>query len=143
MSYELIFLINTFSSFFMAGLIWTVQLVHYPSFHFVGSDNFSAFQHHHVHSIAKIVIPVMVTEITTSFGLALIDGWFSLNAAGFYIVVLIWAATGLFSVPAHSKLEQNKDESAINKLVTTNWTRTLLWSVKSGISIWIFWNLIK
>ncbi|WP_428235309.1 hypothetical protein [Gracilimonas sp.] len=143
MSYELIFLINTFSSFFMVGLIWTVQLVHYPSFHFVGTDNFSAFQHHHVHSIDKIVIPVMVAEITSSFGLAWIDGWFSLNAVGFYIVVLIWAATGIFSVPAHSELEKSKDDSAIKKLVTTNWVRTVLWTVKSGINSWILWNLIK
>lgn len=143
MSYELIFLINTFSSFFMTGLIWTVQRVHYPSFHFVGTGNFSALQHHHVHSIDKIVIPVMVTEITSSFGLAWIDGWLSLNAVGFYVVVLIWAATGLFSVPAHSKLEKAKDEEAIKKLVSTNWIRTVLWTAKSGINAWILWNLIR
>lgn len=143
MSYELIFLINTFSSFFMTGLIWVVQLVHYPSFHFVGTKNFQAFQQHHVNSIDKIVIPVMVAEITSSFGLAWIDGWFSLNASGFYLVIAIWAATGLFSVPAHSRLENSKDVNAIKKLVSTNWVRTVLWTIKSGINTWILWNLIK
>jgi len=143
MSSELIFLVNTFSSFFMTGLIWIVQLVHYPSFHFVGNTNFEAFQKHHVNSIDKIVIPVMVAEITSSFGLAWIDGWFSLNAVGFYVVILIWAATGLFSVPAHSKLESGKDEAAITKLVSTNWIRTLLWTTKSGITFWVLMNLIS
>ncbi len=81
----------------------------------------------------------MVAEITSSFGLAWIDGWFSLNATGFYIVVLIWAATGLFSVPAHSKLEKAKDELAIKKLVTTNWVRTVLWTVKSGITSYLLY----
>ena len=126
----------------MTGLIWIVQLVHYPSFHFVGTDNFEAFQQHHVRSIDKIVIPVMVTEITSSFGLTWIDGWFSLNAIGFYVVISIWAATGLFSVPAHSKLEESKDDDAIDKLVSTNWIRTLLWTVKSGITAYLLYQFI-
>ena len=126
----------------MTGLIWMVQQVHYPSFHFVGADNFEAFQHHHVTSIDKIVIPVMVAEITSSFGLAWIDGWFSLNAAGFYMVILIWVATGLFSVPAHSIIEKGKDDSAITKLVTTNWIRTILWTLKSALSFYLLMQMI-
>ena len=142
MSYELIFLINVFTSFFMTGLIWIVQLVHYPSFHFVGADNFVDFQKHHVNSIDKIVIPVMVAEITSSFGLAWIDGWLSLNGIGFYMVILIWAATGLFSVPAHSIIEAGKDDKAINKLVSTNWIRTVLWTAKSGLSFYLLYKMI-
>ena len=126
----------------MTGLIWIVQLVHYPSFHFVGTDNFEAFQQHHVKSIDKIVIPVMVAEITSSFGLAWIDGWFSLNAAGLFIVIMIWAATGLFSVPAHSRLEQSKDENAIKKLVSSNWIRTVLWTLKSALSFYLLMQMI-
>lgn len=126
----------------MTGLIWLVQLVHYPSFHFVGTKNFGVFQQHHVHSIDKIVIPVMIAEITSSFGLAWMDGWLSLNATGFYVVILIWAATGLFSVPAHSKLESSKDDEAIRKLVSTNWIRTVLWSAKSGLSFYLLYTML-
>lgn len=142
MSVELIFLINTFASFFMTGLIWIVQLVHYPSFHYVGEDNFKAFQLHHVNSIDKIVIPVMVAELATSFGLAWADGFLSLNATGFYLVILIWASTGLFSVPAHTKLESSKDDQAIKKLVSTNWFRTILWSLKSGLNLYLLYHLL-
>lgn len=137
---ELIFLTNTFTSFFMMGLIWLVQLVHYPSFRFVSEDNYADFQNHHVHRIDKIVIPVMVAEITTSFALSWFDGFLSLNALGFYIVLMIWISTGLFSVPAHSKLESGKDLNAINRLVSTNWIRTILWTLKSGLS---FYLLVK
>ena len=143
MSPELIFLINTFASFFMTGLIWIVQLVHYPSFHYVGADNFKAFQLHHVNSIDKIVIPVMIAEIATSFGLAWMDGFLSLNAAGFYIVILIWVCTGLFSVPTHTKLESLKNEPAIRKLVSTNWFRTVLWSLKSSLNFYLLTELIQ
>ncbi|HKK24288.1 MAG TPA: hypothetical protein VJ941_01615 [Gracilimonas sp.] len=142
MSVELIFLINTFASFFMTGLIWIVQLVHYPSFHYVGEDNFKAFQLHHVNSIDKIVIPVMVVELATSFGLAWADGFLSLNATGFYLVILIWISTGLFSVPAHTKLESYKDDQAIKKLVSTNWFRTILWSLKSGLNLYLLYHLL-
>ncbi|HET8864256.1 MAG TPA: hypothetical protein VFM80_01080 [Gracilimonas sp.] len=86
------------------------------------------------------MIPVMVAEIATSFGLAWIDGFTSLNAFGFYVVILIWAATGLFSIPAHSKLEDHKNEAAINTLVSTNWIRTILWTIKSGISFCLLYQ---
>ncbi|MCH2451330.1 MAG: hypothetical protein MK198_14480 [Gracilimonas sp.] len=142
MSSELIFLINTFASFFMTGLIWIVQLVHYPSFHHVSDRNFAQFQKHHVKSIDKIVIPVMAAEITTSFALSWFDGFFSLNAVGFYIVLLIWIFTGLFSVPAHSKLEDHKDKKAIDRLVSTNWIRTVLWTIKSGLSFYLLMRMI-
>lgn len=143
MSQELIFLINTFASIFMTGLIWIVQLVHYPSFLYVDHESFKAFQLHHVNSIDKIVIPVMVAELATSFGLAWADGFFSLNALGFYIVILIWISTGLFSVPAHSKLEASKDVQAIRKLVSTNWIRTILWSLKSALSLYLLHQFIS
>lgn len=140
---ELIFLINTFSSFFMTGLIWMVQRVHYPSFHFVSEGNFTRFQDHHLKSIDKIVIPVMVAEITTSFALSWFTGFFSLNGLGFLIVILIWGATGLFSVPAHSKLEKSKNDEAINKLISTNWIRTILWTAKSGVNFYLLMMLMS
>jgi hypothetical protein len=108
----------------------------------VSSDNFKAFQLHHVNSIDKIVIPVMVAELATSFGLAWTDGFLSLNAIGFYIVILIWISTGLFSVPAHTKLEISKDKQAIKKLVSTNWVRTILWSLKSGLNFYLLSKLM-
>lgn len=142
MSPELIFLINAFASFFLTGLIWIVQLVHYPSFHHVSDENFVQFQKHHVNSIDKIVIPAMIAEITTSFALAWFDGFFSLNALGFYLVVMIWISTGLFSVPAHSILEDRKDQNAINRLVSTNWVRTVLWTIKSGLTFYLLMKMI-
>ncbi|MAO65289.1 MAG: hypothetical protein CL666_09845 [Balneola sp.] len=139
---ELIFLTNTFTSFFMMGLIWLVQLVHYPSFRFVSEQNYLDFQNHHVHSIDKIVIPIMIIEITTSFALSWYEGFLSLNALGFLIVLMIWISTGLFSVPAHSKLESGKDLEAINKLVSTNWIRTILWTLKSGLSFYLLMKML-
>jgi hypothetical protein len=84
----------------------------------------------------------MVAEITTSFALSWFDGFISLNAIGFYLVVLIWISTAFFSVPAHSKLESGKDEHAIDRLVSTNWIRTVLWTLKSGLSFYLLLRIV-
>lgn len=134
---ETIFLTNTFTTFFMTGLIWYVQLVHYPSFQFIEKDIFQKFHSHHSFKTGFIVMPMMSLELATSGALAWITGWLTLNAIGFYLVILIWLSTLFFSVPKHNALKHGKVDSLIDGLVNTNWFRTILWSIKSGVSFWI------
>ncbi len=53
--------------------------------------------------------------------------------------VLIWLATFILSVPCHRQLQKSgKDLSTINRLVATNWIRTILWSLlffRTGVTI--------
>lgn len=141
MSLETIFLINTFCTFFMTGLIWYVQLVHYPSFYFLNEENFTYFHKHHSVRTGIIVMPVMSIELATSGVLAWMEGWTTLNTFGFYLVILIWISTFLLSVPKHNALKHGKVDSLIDGLVNTNWFRTVLWSMKSGVSLWILLDL--
>lgn len=137
MSLETILLINIFSSFFMTGLIWFVQLVHYPSFHIVDKNHFTKFHAHHSLKTGFVVMPVMSLELATSGVLAWNYGWISVNSVGFYLVILIWLATFFISVPKHNALRHGKVDSLITGLVHTNWIRTILWSIKSGLSFWV------
>ncbi|MBO6572861.1 MAG: hypothetical protein JJ958_10500 [Balneola sp.] len=121
----------------MTGLIWFVQLVHYPSFHFVNEENFAKFHKHHTVRTGIIVMPVMSVELVTSGVLAWMEGWTTLNAFGFYLVILIWLSTFFLSVPKHNALKHGKVDSLIDGLVNTNWFRTILWSIKSGLSLWV------
>lgn len=132
-----IFLLNLSTSLFLAGLIWIIQLVHYPSFHFVNEAVFKDFHQFHNRRISLIVIPVMITELLTSGILWLNDGAFSLNGIGFYLVCLIWLSTFLLSVPNHARLSKGKDETVIKSLVNTNWVRTVFWTAKAGLSSYI------
>ncbi|MFV1883462.1 MAG: hypothetical protein ACMZ7B_03120 [Balneola sp.] len=138
---NLIFLINCSASLFLAGLIWTIQLVHYPSFHFVDEHNFKEFHPFHNRRISLLVIPVMITELLSSGILWWNDGAFSLNGIGFYLVCLIWLSTFLLSVPTHAKLAKGKDDTLIMSLVNTNWVRTILWSVKAGLAVFVLSDL--
>ena len=51
----------------MVGVIWVIQLVHYPSFHFIDKDIYDSFQKFHMNKISIIVIPVMILELATGF----------------------------------------------------------------------------
>jgi len=135
MTYESILFINLFSSVFMTGLIWFVQLVHYPSFAFAG-EPFSEFHRHHSFFTGLIVMPVMIIELLSSGWLwHQEDSLFELNSIGFYIVILIWVSTALFQVPVHRKLSKEKDSELIKKLVQTNWIRTFLWTIKAILTL--------
>lgn len=54
------------------------------------------------------------------------------TAAGLGLVAAIWATTGLVQVPLHRRLSRGHDPSAIRRLITTNWIRTVLWTGRLG-----------
>lgn len=121
----------------MTGLIWLVQLVHYPSFQFVNPQRFQEFHHQHSNRITCIVAPLMGLELLTALLLVYERGdsyaWW-LNLLG---VVVIWACTAFLSVPLHHQLASGYDYDKVNALVVTNWPRTLIWTVRS-IWLWAF-----
>ena len=138
MDYELIFLVNTFSTLFLTGLIWFVQIVQYPSFYLVDEDSFIHFHAHHTKRISFIVVPAMVLELASSAVLWHYSEWTSLPSIGFYLVLLIWTSTFFISVPKHNLLQQKKDPKVIHALVSTNWIRTSLWSIKTMLAFFMF-----
>ncbi len=132
-----------FSSFFLCGLIWCVQLVHYPFFLRTAKAHFADHIRFHKIRISWIVVPVMVTELTSSAILAFRSETFTnWHIAGLSIVILIWLVTFLVQVPLHTKLSDGYNESTVKKLVHTNWIRTLLWTVKSLSSLFILYSLL-
>lgn len=114
----------------MTGLIWMVQLVHYPSFPYVDQQKFGAFHAFHSQTITWIVMPVMVVELALAVLLVTKspDLFWKFNLAG---LVLIWLATASLSVPIHNQLAIAPTEALAARLVWTNWPRTILWSLRS------------
>lgn len=133
---SLIFILNLFSSFFLCGLIWTVQIVHYPYFIYTDETKFSNAMTFHKKRVSYIVIPVMFTELLTSFWLVFNSAeQIVFHAAGLVVVLLIWLITFLLQVPLHSSLTSQYNSVTIQQLVRSNWWRTLLWSLKSVIGV--------
>ena len=55
----------------------------------------------------------------------------------FALVVLIWLATVSYSVPIHQALKENWDEKLYTKLLATNWTMTIAWTLRLLVVIYL------
>jgi hypothetical protein len=133
-----VLLLHIVSCAFMTGLIWVIQILHYPAFRFVAAAQFKNFHEFHSRNITFIVLPVMGFELLTAFALvylsqSLVMLW--VNAIG---VGLIWLSTLLVSVPSHNALARGSDVQAMQRLVSTNWIRTLLWTARLIFLLYIF-----
>jgi hypothetical protein len=137
---ESAFVGQIFSCFFMTGVIWLVQLVHYPFFAFVADDQFVQSHTFHTNRISWVVIPVMLVELGSAIALVFLDrgGFWLANLA---LLAMIWGSTALLSVPYHNKLAVGKSGVLVEKLTVSNWPRTFLWSVRSGGLI--YWLLAQ
>lgn len=137
---KILFLLNIASTFFLTGVIWVVQLVQYPSFAFIDPNSFTKYHDDYRFWITPVVAPPMLAELLTAILLAFytpenIDSrliWLAL-----ILTLLVWASTFLLQVPLHEKLARGFDPETHRRLVTTNWIRTVLWSARSLLVLYL------
>ncbi len=140
-----LFLLDLAATLYMWGVIWTVQLVHYPLFARVGPQHWADYHAGHTRLMTLVVLPAMVTELGTSGLLALTrPAWLApgLLWAGFAFAVLTWAVTFFVSVPLHDALGRGYDGAAIARLVATNWLRTAFWTGHALVLLVQVWRLL-
>jgi len=130
MTIELLFLIHFAAAWFMTGLIWFVQIVHYPLFLQISADDRTAYCLQHARSTSRVVLPVMAVELLTAALLAYLlpNGFWIMNLL---LLLVIWASTLFIQVPLHQALTNIGSEEAALRLVRTNWLRTLLWTLRA------------
>lgn len=109
-------------------LIWLIQILHYPSFKFYSENDFVTGMKFHQRRITYIVLPLMISELVVSLFLLYQSQKYS--EIIFALVFLIWVSTFTLQVPLHRLLEEKKDLQIIKRLITSNWIRTILWSLK-------------
>lgn len=131
------------ATWFMTGLIWFVQVVHYPLMGVVPGNEFPAYQRDHQRRTTVVVGPVMLVEA----GSALLLAWspsrefagFPLAWTGLVLLAFIWVSTFAVQVPLHARLASGFDRAVWRRLVITNWLRTLGWTVRAGIAV-LLWQ---
>ena len=111
----------------MVGVIWVIQLLHYPAFHYIEKNNYSQFQKFHMNRISYIVIPAMVIEMLSGIMLVIINDDFIIS---FSLLVCIWIITFVFFTNIHQRLLSKYENTAVEKLVNLNWIRTTFWTVR-------------
>ena len=140
---NIVLLGNLASTLFMTGLIWLIQLVHYPLFVQVGAHEFQAYHHRHSTRITPLVGPAMLIELLTALWLALSpaeDSFKTTYVIGAILLGLIWASTACIQVPLHHRLSQKRNARQLELLVDLNWIRTLLWSLRSTLLLWVVFS---
>jgi hypothetical protein len=127
----------------MTGLIWVIQLVHYPAYKYMDVTSFKNYQNFHTTTITFIVGPIMVIEIFTGLAVFLdqkMNLLSSLNLAG---LILIWIATISWSVPKHGELANGYNPTVVESLILTNWIRTVLWTLRSVVILYFMIETMK
>jgi hypothetical protein len=119
------------ATLWMCAIIWYVQCVHYPSFHFVASDQFQRFHADHSRATTFLVLPPMLTELSLSaWGV-----WQTPVPRSLVILALTlgtWLLTFLVAVLLHHRLSAGYDAEVVRRLVRRNVWRTALWTGKLG-----------
>ena len=123
----------------MTGLIWFVQIVHYPLMGRVGVEAFTGYEDEHTRRTSWVVGPPMLIEAVTSLtivfrpptGVSAGEAW-----SGLALVAVIWISTATLQVPLHRRLAKGFEPSAHRSLVLTNWIRVLAWSLRAALVLY-------
>ncbi|MFO8074706.1 MAG: hypothetical protein R6T85_01150 [Egibacteraceae bacterium] len=122
----------------MVGLIWTIQLLHYPLFAAVGDGAFAGYEAAHTRRITALLALPWGVEAATTLALAALAPPGAARAlawGGALLLAGILASTVLLQVPRHRVLSEGFDPAAHRRLVATNWLRTVLWTARGAIAL--------
>ncbi len=128
---------NAAATFFMLGVAWFVDIVHYPLFASVGEDGFRGYHRLHSERTTWVVLPPMTVELLTSLALPFDapGGATGLAVAGAVLAVATWALTGLGAVPAHRALGAGISDARLRRLRRADLVRALTWTAHAVVVV--------
>lgn len=125
----------------MFGIIWFVQIAHYPLFAEIPPAAFPRYEASYANRMGYIAGPLMLAELLSGVLLlapslrlpAIPNGqaWLGLGLLG-----LLWASTAFIQIPLHNQLHTALDLGAIRRLVLSNWIRTAAWTARAALVLW-------
>lgn len=126
------------ATLFMVGLIWFVQVVHYPLMADVGHDHFVRYEQRHRNLTAAVVgLPMAVEGVCTVWlfvspphGMGRLVPFI-----GGILLAVVLASTVWVQVPMHEQLSRGFDERSARRLVSTNWIRTAGWTARGTLAV--------
>lgn len=126
-------LANLILAAYMTGVIWVIQIVHYPLFARVGAAHWPAYEAAHRRRITVVVGPPMLAQpvvalallfgrpgMLTSANLALTAGLLLVTLAGFG--------------PLHEALTKGWSPTLHRRLVGLNVGRTVAWTAQTAVA---------
>jgi hypothetical protein len=142
--------VQIFTAGYLTGLIWIIQVVHYPLMARVPLHAFVGYEGAHQRLITPLVLLPMLADLVTAGMLPFTSLGQRYPFISYAIAVLAgvtWASTAFLQVPLHGQLSAATDsqalQTAVSRLVATNWVRTFAWSAKFLLVLSLLWMLVK
>ena len=141
-----ILLANFVATCLMTGVIWFVQWVYYPLLAKVPVDRAVETAIDHQRRTGQVLAIPMAVEGFTTLGLLIIRPesvpifwpWF-----GAVLLAVALGSTVFVSVPLHAKMATNPTADVGQRLVVTNWPRTIAWSLRAVVCSVMILQVLK
>jgi hypothetical protein len=129
---------NLAVTLFLTGLVWVLQVVQFPLMLSARSIDFPNYVKQQRARNTILMAPPMLAEMITAVWL-LYDPRAPHRDAfhALLLLIVIWIATFAWIIPIHAKLIRSFDEDLVRKLIRRNWIRTICWTLRSAILLWM------
>ena len=138
-------LIHLFASLCFVGIIWYVQLIAYPQFRMVSVHDWIPFEKNHTRRSFWLIAPLFVLETLGMAGTAI----YYVTSAPLLIIgstvcyLIAYIATFTIHMPLHRLLSTSHQTKWIDRLITTNWYRTVAWTLKGLLALLLALNVLS
>lgn len=137
----LFLLVCLFFTLYNVGVIWVLQLNHYPLYAKVGQREFRDYLTAHN---GRILLPIVLPGIA-AFISSLLLAWqqpVAIPSWSVWLVIALNAAILLSTIfvqgKAHNQLARDGySEVLIQKIIATNWLRTVAWTINGLLLLWM------
>jgi hypothetical protein len=130
-------LIHAAATWFMVGVIWFVQVAHYPLFAVVSGDAAVPYAYEHQRRTGWVIAPVMMIEMAAAVLVLLfrpVGVNLPLALVGLILLAVVWISTFALQIPILAKLLVGFDAALHRRLMRTNWIRTVAWTARGAIA---------
>lgn len=121
----------------LLGVLWFVQLIHYPLF-FKVKEDFLSYEKEHVRKMTYFIIPLIILDVFLNVVLTVKLAYhpYSLLIAGALAFNLMaWLSTLFFQLDQHRKLCASFSHKTLKSLINTSWIRTVFWTIKTVLIV--------
>ena len=137
MEIDTLYFIQIVCNSYLVSLVFMTQFITYPTFLHIDKDKFSEYHRKYVNNISFIVAPVMLIELLTLLLIAYFSKDF-LIIKSLILLLVIWLTTFFIMIPSHNRISKSFNIKEINRLINYNWVRTILWSFKLLLIIFLY-----
>jgi hypothetical protein len=131
-----VLVMNLATAWAMTGVIWTMQLVHYPVLATASAAAPAEAVRRHRRGITPIVAPLMAAELIGAC-LLIADASGAVSRPGAILAAALLAGslglTALYFAPLHGRLARRHDDADARRLVSVNWFRTIAWTLRAAV----------